>query len=159
MNFTYNHLHFRSEDTDNAAKCPGTEPHEPRGVIQAVRTFAPPIVSDSPESSPRAAHDLEAAVNESQKAVWQQKKQRKESELKNAEAREEYLRQFVTYCNRGGEVVTKNRESGLKSKVKCNDVRSEFESVQKKRTALQAYLNDGLRKECRKAGCLPGWLR
>ena len=59
----------------------------------------------------------------------------------------------------GGEVISKDKKSGLKRKVNCNDVRSEYDTMKKKRAKLTEYLNGGIQKECRKAGCLPGWLR
>ena len=55
--------------TDNTSKCPGTEPHEPRGAIQAVQTYTTPVVSKSVDSEFNAAHGLDNAVSQSQKAV------------------------------------------------------------------------------------------
>ena len=74
------------------------------------------------------------------------------------EKRKERLRRYVTWCNRGGELVGRD-DAGLKHNVSCSGVRRELESLQADLASARAYLEDGLEEECRRAGCLPGWIR
>jgi len=43
--------------------------------------------------------------------------------------------------------------------VPCDDIRREHAATADEAEALRAYLDTGLRRECRQAGCLPGWIR
>ena len=62
------------------------------------------------------------------------------------------------YCNRGAYVTTRD-DAGLPQVVNCSELKREFHSLEEKEAAASAYLTTGLADECRKSGCLPGWLR
>ena len=49
--------------------------------------------------------------------------------------------------------------TGIRSSYKCRDVDNEYEQVKARLAGLRLYLDDGLEEECRRAGCLPGWIR
>jgi hypothetical protein len=154
---------FRCEDadgrityTDNPAACPGSRPHEPRGVVQKVlggSTASPrrPGASASP-SAPAAP--VEATAEQ----TWRQRKQDKEAELAQLESKQEHLREMVIWCNHGGEVVHRD-EIGTPSTVPCGDLRSEFDSLEARIAAVRHYLDEEIQEECRRSGCLPGWIR
>jgi hypothetical protein len=143
--------------TDNRATCPGAKKHEPTGKVQTV-----PTEENSEPAAPAtrtrdsSTHQIE---NErAQKEHWQQKKRMKEEELRALEERHAQLRQYVTACNRGMEIITRD-ETGIKYRVSCDQIRKEFQEAEALQEPIREYLETGLERECRQAGCLPGWIR
>jgi hypothetical protein len=143
--------------TDDAGRCPGTEPIEAPDSVQRVD---PAAAGRGPASRRYGGrdHKLDRQAEAAEAARWQQKKAAKESELRQLEGRREYLRRYVAHCNRGGSVLTRDA-SGIKRTVSCAAVRGEFESLEAREASLRDYLESGLAEECRRAGCLPGWIR
>jgi hypothetical protein len=43
--------------------------------------------------------------------------------------------------------------------VSCEELEAEQQAVRSDEKRLEAYLDEGLEEECRRAGCLPGWIR
>jgi len=145
--------------TDNAVACPGAQKHEAEDRVQRV---SPGVEDVGPAAVRRAAPPSKAGLDleaeEAQKQVWQQKKREAEARLRDLEARETKLRRLVVGCNRGAEIITRD-VTGLKYEVPCDDIRREHAATADEAEALRAYLDTGLRRECRQAGCLPGWIR
>jgi len=140
--------------TDDASVCPGGRKHEPRGLLQTVGGDA----AQGPAApEPRAAEppidDMTAA-----RAQWQQKKRGAEETLQQVEERRAKLEEFVTACNRGLAVVSRD-ETGLKYQVPCERIRDEHRDAEAEAERLREYLASGLERECRQSGCLPGWIR
>jgi hypothetical protein len=100
----------------------------------------------------------DAEGDQAQKQLWQQKKTAAEEELRNLEERRTRLARVVACCNRGSEIVTQD-STGLKYQVSCDEIREQYEANDEQAAELRAYLATGLRRECREAGCLPGWIR
>ena len=144
--------------TDNAATCPARQKHEPRGLLQTVSggDTPPPAAPDPPISRPAEAAVDDAAV---QKEQWQQKKRTTEDELKRLEERNAKLAEFVTACNRGLAIISRDDHTGLKHQVPCERIREEYSETESESKRLRDYLDSGLQQECREAGCLPGWIR
>jgi hypothetical protein len=140
--------------TDNQATCPSARPHELRGSVQKVVSTPSPSLT----RSPAAARDLAAEVEATAESSWRQRKQQKEAELENLEGKAEHLRELVTWCNRGGGLV-RTDDAGLRKGVSCSGVRSEFEAVESKIASARHYLDEKLEEDCRRSGCLPGWIR
>jgi hypothetical protein len=146
--------------TDNPALCPGAKPFEPKGAIQT----APSEASKARESAPAArlerarARERSAAAQEGEALRWKQRKVASEQELETIQARREEIREFVTWCNRGN-VVTTRDASGIKRTVPCSEIRKEFGLLDEREARVRHYLENELAEECRRAGCLPGWLR
>lgn len=145
--------------TDDKSTCPGVEEHEPKGRVLTVPT--------SPESRPPAArarlrrqHDarLRDQAEEAEAARWRRKKEAKEAELQDLLTRRDSLREFLTWCNRGGYVMRRD-EAGIKRRVSCTTIRSQYASFEERAETVRTYLDTGLAEECRRAGCLPGWIR
>ena len=67
-------------------------------------------------------------------------------------------RRVVQGCNRGSKWWTEN-ETGLRQEFDCDKARDAHEEASKRLAELDAYLGGGLAEECRRAGCLPGWIR
>ena len=141
--------------TDNPSTCPGSEPHEPRGAVQAVTTSTAAPPRAQPATAPAA---LEERAAEAAEARWRTKKSRTQAELQAVEQEREKLRSLVTHCNRGGEIVRRD-EAALKHQVSCDDARQAFAALETRSQELTSYLDGGIQEECRRAGCLPGWLR
>ncbi len=146
----------RTVFSDNPAACPGATPHQPRGRVQSVPSAARPTAVDRAASQQKAA--LRQEAERDQATYWGEKRRRSEEQLRALESEHASLREYVTWCNRGGELV-KRDASGLKSRVSCSSVRGEFEALEGRIASLRAYLDEGLAEECRRAGCLPGWIR
>lgn len=145
----------RTVYTDNAALCPGAKEHQPVGAVQSV-TNTPSARPAAPRRSSTAA--LQEAADAGAEARWRQKKASSETELQRLEKRREYLNRYVSHCNRGGDLFGRDA-AGLKHGIPCSQVLGEFDGIDAKIASLRAYLDEGLRDECRRAGCLPGWLR
>jgi hypothetical protein len=151
--------------TDNRATCPGSEKHEPAGKLQTITADEVPAISTEEDLEPAApaqerrespARDLE---NErAQKKHWQQKKRMKEEELRALQKRHAQLSKYVTACNRGMEIISKD-ETGMKFRVSCEQIQKEYEETGALQEPIHEYLETGLERECRQAGCLPGWIR
>lgn len=142
--------------TDQKSLCPGADPHEPSGVVHSVEPQPAPSRPAAPAPSDPALldRDVEAAMIEH----WQQKKRDAEQAIAQIRKRREWMLPYVGHCNRGGYVTTRD-DAGIQQVVNCSVLRREFDALEQQEAAARDYLTLGLREECRKAGCLPGWIR
>jgi hypothetical protein len=138
--------------TDSQATCPGAKPHEPQGTVQGVD-----VAESSPRSAP-ASRTFAPAADITAEAQWRNRKQALEQELEQLTLRTGEIEPFLTTCNRGGYLYMK-QENGLKKRVSCTFLREQFAELESRRNSLHEYLEHGITDECRRAGCLPGWLR
>ena len=143
--------------TDNAAACPGAAKHTSQGRLQEISSGSDPVPAAPETPLLRSAPDPAADQN-AQKAHWQQKKLAAEEELRAHEERRLRLARVVTGCNRGAEILTRD-STGIEYEVPCDDIRREHAEAGEQAERLRKYLASGLRRECRQAGCLPGWIR
>ena len=67
--------------------------------------------------------------------------------------------QIVKWCNRGASMHTRDVNGKPIREYDCDEARAEYEKIQKRLAQLDTYLDTGLAEECRRAGCLPGWIR
>ena len=140
--------------TSDRSQCPGASAHEPSGNIQ--RSQSGPAAASAPLSArPARAH---ATDDEAEAQAWRAKRRGAESALRQTEAQLETLREVAGWCNRGHEVWAEDRD-GLRHGVDCEEVDAQESAVRREQKRLKAYLAEGLEEECRRAGCLPGWLR
>jgi hypothetical protein len=143
--------------TDQKDTCPGAKAFEPSGVVHtAVTPSTPARTPDA--TTPTDRRSLRADPDAAKAASWKQKKRDAERDVANIEARREWMRPYVGHCNRGGYVTTRD-DAGIQQVVNCSELRHEFASLEAKEAAAREYLEVGLIEDCRKAGCLPGWLR
>ena len=68
------------------------------------------------------------------------------------------MRRAVGWCNRGHSLFTED-ETGIRRSYDCKHVHNEYEQAKAQLAGLRLYLEEGLEEECRRAGCLPGWIR
>jgi hypothetical protein len=145
--------------TDDKSACPASKPYRPDAEVHEVST---PASVDPAAGDARRAHAQERERKEqaesAQAAVWRQRKTEKEDELRQVTSEYESLKTYVSFCNRGNYVFTDD-ESGLKTQVTCHDLSARLAALDVRVQSLRDYLDRGLPDECRRAGCLPGWLR
>ena len=144
--------------TDDPSVCPGAEPFEPSGTVHSVKPVAPAAIGRQQrlEAMERRRLMDEAEAGEIER--WQLKKRTKEEELRDIASRREQLLGLVTWCNRGGRVVTYD-DAGIKRAVRCSEVKKELKALEQQEASVRHYLKHELAEECRRAGCLPGWIR
>lgn len=151
--------------TDNKALCPEAEPFEPKGELQrdesslerGERPASPG--PDALDARLQRARQRQAAFEAEQGEAerWRRKKEKLEQDVENLRQKREYLEKFITNCNRGGLVYARD-DAGIKRTVKCTEIKSQYAALGAEEEAAYAALA-ALPEECRKAGCLPGWLR
>jgi hypothetical protein len=141
--------------TSDAATCDRAERHEPTRDVQHVDPARTP---DPGVSAPGAAAPAEPPSEDAQAAMWKRKRTDAEAELTELEHKLQDFDEIVSWCNRGGGLVVEDKV-GVRKDYDCDDARSSYENLSSRRTELKKYLNGGLEDECRRAGCLPGWLR
>ncbi len=139
--------------TSDHSQCPGAERHQSSGRVEKVPVQSRSSVRRAPARLRRGVGSV--AGNE---ALWRGKKLRAEAELQGIEGRLEYMRQAVGWCNRGHSLYAED-EMGIRRSYDCQDVQNEFEQLKARMSGLRLYLDEGLEDECRRSGCLPGWIR
>jgi hypothetical protein len=139
--------------TSDRSQCPGAEAHQPTGHVQRAGSATAPLATPS---AARPAHG--GADDEVEAAAWRARRTNAEAELKQTEARLATLHEAAGWCNRGLEVYAEDRD-GLRNGVDCKDIDANERALRKEQKRLEDYLAEGLEEECRRAGCLPGWLR
>jgi hypothetical protein len=125
--------------------------------VQTIPRESDPAAAD-PTLPPLRSHARPVDEERAQKAHWQQKKRMKEEELRVLQERHAQLERFVTACNRGNEIISRD-STGIKYQVSCDRIRKEYAETEARQKPIREYLESGLRRECRQAGCLPGWIR
>jgi hypothetical protein len=145
--------------TDQKNTCPGAEPSEPTGVVHRAETpeshqSAPDPGTSAPAALSRDPH----AADASEAAQWKQKKRDAEQQVAKLQAQREAMDRFVSHCNRPGRYVKTRDDAGI-SRSSAARSSSASSSSRESGGGRAHYLATGLPEECRRAGCLPGWLR
>jgi hypothetical protein len=153
--------------TSDASVCPGARRHEPSRDVQRVPGASPSwsgdpgLAREAPGPDGRERTPPAAAQDEpedAQAAMWRRRRTESEEELRGLVRGQEELREIVTWCNRGGELIVED-EVGVRDRYDCDDARDAHERAGARIAELRRYLAGGLEDECRRAGCLPGWIR
>jgi hypothetical protein len=144
--------------TDQKHTCPGADASEPEGVVHRAETPESPKRDADVVPAARASEPQASDAAEQAEALWKQKKRDAEQRVEQIQARRDWIRKYVSYCNRGAWVTTRD-EAGIQQVVNCTELHREFKALETQEAAAREYLATGLRDECRRAGCLPGWLR
>lgn len=147
--------------TSNASQCPNAQPHAPKedAVLRAEK--ARPLVSARPGAltRPARAPAKPADASAGSESLWRQKKAEAESKLRELEMQVEYVSRAIKWCNRGNTLWTEDDATGLRKDISCSEVDGEYAALLQQKQEVEQYLAEGLEEECRRAGCLPGWLR
>jgi hypothetical protein len=144
--------------TDDPSVCPGAEPFEPAGAVHSVKPVAPAAVGRQQRLDAMERRRMKDRAEAGEMERWQLKKRAKEEELQSIAQRREDLLELLTWCNRGGRVVTYD-DAGIKQAVLCSDMKKELKVLEQQEASARHYLKHELAEECRRAGCLPGWIR
>jgi len=140
--------------TDDKSVCPHAEPYQPSGSVHGVVTTPAAPSEDAPKAPDAKSADAKAADAEH----WRQLKSQKEEELRQLTSEETMLRGYVNFCNDGHTVFSRDA-AGVKEKIPCSQLHARLSGLDARAAQLRNYLEVELPEECRKAGCLPGWIR
>jgi hypothetical protein len=144
--------------TDDPSVCPGAKPFEPAGAVHSVEPVAPAALGRQRRLEAMERQRMRDQAEAGEIERWQLKKRAKQEELESIAARREDLLGLLAWCNRGGRVVTYD-DAGIKRAVRCSDVKKELKELEQQEASVRQYLKHELAEECRRAGCLPGWIR
>ncbi len=144
--------------TNDPSACPGADPAPAEDRIQRVPggDSAAAAGAGPPARAARIARDPGGEAAEA--AVWRGRKRQAEAELRAVRGEREALEQYLTHCNHGRQLFTRN-QNGIKSSVSCSGLREQHAALGKRERELAHFLTEELEEECRRSGCLPGWLR
>ncbi len=148
--------------TSDPSQCPNAQPHElQEGTVQRVEKTQEPLVSARPGARGTTRQPLAAPSEsgEGSEAVWREKKLDAQRKLAQANAALETFTRVANWCNRGHAIWTEDSKTGMRREIECEDVDAEQAKLEARKRELEHYLAEGLEEECRRAGCLPGWLR
>jgi hypothetical protein len=155
---------YRCTDSQGAVSYTG-DPHDCRG--NATRhetrrglqsTGASTRARAKPQRRQRAPASSGLAADESAAATWRRKKLNAQAELLQILAQLPRWERLQTSCNRGADTWYSD-EAGIKHSVSCAQIAAERTRAEADRARVRDYLDGGLEDECRRAGCLPGWIR
>jgi len=148
--------------TGDASQCPGQAAHKTKGQIQSMgstNTDAPAALEERPRSAaPPRRPRYDNTAEEAQAAVWRARKQEAQARLASVSKRLPGVRKAAGWCNRGDNVYATD-ELGIRRDIPCESINDDVRELEKAQAELTDYLDEGLEEECRKAGCLPGWIR
>lgn len=140
--------------TASEADCQGRPAERVEGEVQ--RT---PAASNAPSSRPSRSA-TQPGADETEALAWRQKKYQAEQKLARLRQDSSTLEQALAFCNEGGQLRLTDPDTGLNEVVPCETVQREASRALEQRDELEVYLHEGgLEDECRRAGCLPGWIR
>ena len=141
--------------TSDRSQCPGAEAHQPSGHLQrAHSSSAPPAPAPPPSTHPASS----AADDEAEAQAWRARRANAQSALKQTESQLDTLREVAGWCNRGHDIYAEDQD-GLRHGVDCEDIDANERALRREQKRLEDYLAGGLEEECRRSGCLPGWIR
>ena len=144
--------------TTDRSQCPGAEAHDLKGQIQSVESSRS-VTSRRASRPARRARAGSPDIEATQRAHWQAKKREAQATLAESQERLRYLERMVTACNRGAELWVEDADTGIRQGYSCNRVKAERAEVATLVTQAEHFLAEGLEEQCRRAGCLPGWIR
>lgn len=146
--------------TGSPAACNGTVRHHAAGSEPAGDAEAAPSPAAPAPAVPagRAMRQTAAAAEEAEAAAWRRRRQEAEAARSALRDRERGLAELVSRCNRGSELYVEDA-LGMRRTVSCQDAHEEHRAAQARLAEVERFLESGLADECRRAGCLPGWIR
>ncbi len=113
---------------------------------------------EPPPARPRHDPGATARLEEAQAAAWRARRDETDRRLREAEAGLPALQRAVGWCHRG-DGVYRTDDLGMRHEVDCTELEDRVERLGEEVARLRLYLEEGLEEDCRRAGCLPGWIR
>jgi hypothetical protein len=151
-------------EPDNCASG-AVAPHVPKGSFHAIERDREPeaspreLAAPPPTSPPpAAAAGASAGSEEALAAHWRRKRTEAERELDQVRANVVEWDKIATWCNRGGSLAVEDDGGGTKP-YDCAEAIEAHATMIERQVELEHYLDEGLREECRRNDCLPGWIR
>lgn len=141
--------------TSHQEQCPGAQVHQPKKRLQHSGT------PHHTEPSPAQRHPAAAAPPDPEEAMaarWRQKKASSQKRLEKLQQTVPKLERVVGWCNHGDDLYYED-EDGIRHGMSCDRVGQEYAKQKAEMEQLEQYLAEGLEEECRRSGCLPGWIR
>ncbi len=138
------------------------DPHACRGKAERhetqrqIQRSGPASVAPLPRRVPRMRPG--GPPNHGAASLWQRKKAEAEEQYRKLDAELPRWARLQANCNRGAETWYTD-DAGIKHTIPCSELAAEHERARAEHARLRAYLEEGLEEECRRAGCLPGWIR
>jgi hypothetical protein len=148
--------------TSDSSQCPNAVKHEPDAqAVQRAEPAEAPLVSARPGAlaKPKRSPAKAAETASGSESQWRQKKRAAQTRQRELEAHVTYLKRVVNWCNRGNSLWKEDDATGLREDVSCKDVDAKYSELREEKAEVERYLAEGLEEECRRAGCLPGWVR
>lgn len=149
--------------TSDATQCPSAVPHAVKDdAVQRTSSAPAPLATarpGGPASARRSAAVRTAEPSPAAESMWRRRKAEAESKVRELEAEDAHLAEATKWCNKGHGVVRENPRTGLRESVRCADIAGARERVSDELATAREYRDGGLEEECRRSGCLPGWLR
>jgi hypothetical protein len=133
-------------------------PSPPPEAAPPPRLGAAPPAAPAPSPVPewmRRDPEAEAAAAE---AMWRRRAQQAARAVEEARIQVEGVERIYSDC-RGRENYWNWRWGHRGIDSSCQDEGARLESARGRLADAEAYLADGLFEDCRRAGCLPGWVR
>ncbi len=147
--------------TSNSAQCPNAPPHAPKeAAVQRIEK-PQPLATARPGAVPAQRRTSAAAFDENAgaEALWRKKKADAQQQARDVEARIRGLQRAVRWCNDGNLLWVEDDRTGIRQDVPCSQIDAMKREFDLEKVHVEQYLAEGLEEECRRAGCLPGWLR
>lgn len=149
----------RARYVDDPHACPSATPYQPRRRVQSVGPSTGSAAPPQRTPTSRFNRNSSTGFGEQDAAFfWQRKKTQAQSELQRVDALLPRLERMAWRCNKGADAWYTDR-AGLKHGVSCPQIGAERDRARAERERLRRYLEVDLAEECRRAGCLPGWVR
>jgi Domain of unknown function (DUF4124) len=147
--------------TSSAAQCPNAPPHKPSdAAVQRVEKERP-LATARPGAVPARRRSPAAAADDSSgsEALWRGKRAAAAQHLHDVEAQLAHIQKAVRWCNDGNLLWVEDDRTGIRKDIPCSEIDATKEMLEEEQQRVERYLAEGLEEECRRAGCLPGWLR
>ena len=145
--------------TGNPAACDGAvRRRAAESALASDEEAATPPAAPERRTAPGHAAAAGADADEAEAATWRRKRQEAEAARSALHAQEEVFAELVTRCNRGSDLYVEDA-AGMRRRYSCDDAREEHRAAQARLAEVERFLETGLAEECRRAGCLPGWIR
>lgn len=144
--------------TSDPGSCPNAKPHVLKARVQTVIDSSTSEAARARSAARAAAARSGGEGRDELEKMWRRKRGETQAKLQQVERSWTQLQSMIKGCNRGGEWFRKD-EAGIRQHVPCGELQTRRQAIEKERDDLTEYLRIGIEDDCRRAGCIPGWIR